>query len=225
MLLKNKKLNGFTWYLFWFVVVFFATFCVDIIYVVWPYPDGANGVEALRSTLEYERALISSLSDDRALNIINNVGYWLYQVFFVWSGIDELMQLAVNPAPLEGANEMMRSFVLSNWVFLETAAYGLQLFALRLGVLALALPLFLITIFAAGTDGVTTWYKRRTNADRETGFIYHRAKRAIELTILTLAVVYLIPPIPLDPRVIIPAFSILLALAARVQVAYFKKYV
>ncbi len=225
MLLRGRKLNGITWYLFWFAMVFFIVFCVDILYVVWPYPGGANGIDSLRSTLEYERNLIYSLSDDRSLAIINGIGYWLYQVFFVWSGIDELMRRAADPMPMEGANEMMRSFILGNWVFLETAAYGLQLFALRLGVLTLALPLFLITMFAAGIDGVTTWYKRRTNADRESGFIYHRAKRAIELTVLALTVVYLIPPIPLDPRVIIPAFSILLALAARIQVAYTKKYI
>ena len=222
---RTKKLNGFTWYLFWFLAVFLAVFCVDIMYVVWPYPGGANGIEALRSTLEYERELIFSLSDDRTLGIINNIGYWLYQIIFVWSGLDGLMRTAANPAPLDGANEMMRRFILSNWVFLETAAYGLQLFALRLGVLVLALPLFLITMLAAGIDGITTWYKRRTSADRETGFIYHRAKRAIELIILAMAVVYLIPPIPLDPRVIIPAFAVMLGLAARVQVAYFKKYV
>lgn len=35
----------------------------------------------------------------------------------------------------------MRSFVLRNWVFLDTAAVGLALFTLRLGVLALNMPL------------------------------------------------------------------------------------
>ncbi len=59
------------------------------------------------------------------------------------------MRRAVEPAPLSPLNETMRRFVLGNWVFLETAASGLQLFALRLGVLVLAMPLFLITASAA----------------------------------------------------------------------------
>ncbi len=77
-------------------------------------------------------------------------------------------------------------------------------FWIHLGVLVLAMPLFLITACAAAADGLITWYLRRTGAGRESGFIYHRTKRGLALSVLALWLVYLVPPIPLDPRWVIP---------------------
>ncbi|NNE60626.1 MAG: DUF4400 domain-containing protein [Woeseia sp.] len=38
---------------------------------------------------------------------------------------------------------------------------------------------------------------RRTSGARESGFIYHRAKRAVPAFLLMLWAVYLVPPVPL----------------------------
>ncbi|MCF6337892.1 MAG: DUF4400 domain-containing protein [Gammaproteobacteria bacterium] len=53
----------------------------------------------------------------------------------------------------------------------------LKLFALRVGILILTLP-FLILITAVA-DGFVGWYLHRTGGERESGFIYHRAKRGL----------------------------------------------
>ena len=222
--MRAKRLTGVLWTLKWFFIVCLLVLAVDMLYVLWPYPDGARGVATLKANLAAEVDLIGRLADDRSWAIIRALADGAYEAVFVWTGLDEFMRRAVDPAPLSPLNETMRRFVLGNWVFLETAASGLQLFALRLGVLVLAMPLFLITACAAAADGLITWYLRRTGAGRETGFIYHRTKRGLALSVLALWLVYLVPPIPLDPRWVIPPFLFIFGITVRVTVAYFKKY-
>lgn len=219
-----RRLTGVLWTLKWFFIVCLAVLCVDMLYVLWPYPGEARGVAALKANLTAEADLIGRLADERSWAIILALIDGIYEVVFVWTGMDELMRRAVDPTPLSPLNETMRRFVLGNRVFLETAATGLQLFSLRIGVLLLTLPIFLITAVAAAADGLITWYLRRTGAGRESGFIYHRTKRGLALSILALWLVYLVPPVPLDPRWVIPPFLFIAGIAVRMTVAYFKKY-
>ncbi len=207
-----------------FAVLALMILVVDIVYVLWPYPDGPQGIGALQLVVNEEAALIAELTDDASAQVIRRLGAWIYQAAFVWTGLDELMHRAAAPAPMAGANELMRGFVRANWLFLETAAWGLQLFALRLGVLVLAMPLFLITAIGAIADGVVPWYQRRAGGGRESGFIYHRAKRVLALAVVALWIVYLLPPVPLDPHVVIPPFLLIFGVDARLTMAYFKKY-
>ncbi len=139
--MRAKRLTGVLWTLKWFFIVCLLVLGVDMLYVLWPYPDGARGVVALKANLAVEVDLIGRLADDRSWAIIRALADGIYEVVFVWTGMDEFMRRAVDPAPLSPLNETMRRFVLGNWVFLETAASGLQLFALRLGVLVLAMLL------------------------------------------------------------------------------------
>lgn len=222
--MNRGRLMGVLWTLKWFFIVCLLVLCVDMLYVLWPYPSGARGVETLKANLAAEVELIARLADDRSWSVIHAIVGGLYEVLFVWTGLDTFMRRAMDPTPLSPLNETMRSFVLGNWVFLETAATGLQLFGLRLGVLVLAAPLFLVTGFAAAADGLVTWYLRRTGAGRESGFIYHRSKRSLALSVLALWIVYLVPPVPLDPRWVVPPFLLMFGITVRVAVGYFKKY-
>lgn len=222
--MNGRRLTGMLWTLKWFFIVCLLVLCVDLLYVLWPYPGEARGVATLKANLAAEANLIGQLADDRSWTIILALTDGIYEVAFVWTGLDAFMQRAVDLAPLSPLNETMRRFVLGNWVFLETAATGLQLFSLRLGVLVLAMPLFFITACGAAADGLITWYLRRTGAGRESGFIYHRTKRGLALSVLVLWLVYLVPPVPLDPRWVISPFLLIAGVAVRLTVAYFKKY-
>ena len=101
---------------------------------------------------------------------------------------------------------------------------GLKLFALRMGILILAAPFLAIVTVVAMADGFVGWYLRRTGGKRESGFIYHRAKRGLAWSFLLLWIVYLIPPIPLDPKYFLPPFLLVTSIATRLHVAFFKKY-
>lgn len=117
------------------------------------------------------------------------------------------------------------SIINSGWVILETAVIGLELFAARLAILVLSLPLFAALGGAAISDGIYGWLMRRTSGSRESGFVYHRAKRIAPALMIMLWVVYLVPPVPMDPRWVIPPFIVVSAAALQLRVTYFKKHI
>ncbi len=218
-----EKVTGILWYVKWFAIVCALALLVDMVYVFWPYPT-MRGVAAFQHNLQTESELIASLSAPDSAAFIRKVQLWAYQPTFAWSGLHEMMRDVNQPESWQGANAYMHSFVTGNWQFLQTAHIGILLFAQRLAVLLLSAPLFLVVMLAAGLDGFITWYKRRTSVGRESGFIYHRAKHGFNHTWLGVWVLYLLPPIVLDPRWMIPPALLLTGLATRLAVGYFKKY-
>jgi integrating conjugative element membrane protein (TIGR03747 family) len=109
-------------------------------------------------------------------------------------------------------------------MFFETAYYSVQLLGLRLGVLVVSLPLFAVAGLGGFLDGLINWYLRRTGGGRESGFIYQRAKFALWGAVFLLWACYLVLPVALDPRWLIPPFVVLFGLGVRVATAWFKKY-
>jgi integrating conjugative element membrane protein (TIGR03747 family) len=219
-----QRIKGVLWILLAFCLVSLLTLAVDWLYVYWPYPHGARGIAALQYNVRRESQLIERLADGRSQAVIQRVNDTLYKVLFGWTGLDEMMRRAANPAPLSPLNEIMRSFMTSVWGFLDTAVIGLQFYSQRLGVLILSLPLILITALAAGADGLMAWYLRRSAAERESGFIYHRGKRGVLFGLIVLWVVYLVPPVPIDPRWVIGPFLPAVGISVRITMTYFKKY-
>jgi len=222
--MTQQRIQGMLWLLLAFCLVGVLTLAVDLLYVYWPYPHGARGIKALQANLHTETAWIERLADTRSQEVIGGISDTLYKVLFGWTGLDEMMRRAADPRPLSPLNEIMRSFMTGMWGFLQTAKIGLQLYSQRLGVLVLALPLMLVVALAAGADGLMTWYLRRSAAEPESGFIYHRAKRGLVFAVMTLWIIYLVPPVPLDPRWVMGPFLLVAGLSIRIAVANFKKY-
>jgi integrating conjugative element membrane protein (TIGR03747 family) len=107
---------------------------------------------------------------------------------------------------------------------LIAAAYSVLVFLVRLLVLCLALPLFLLTAFVGLIDGLVRRDIRRFGAGRESGFIYHRAKASLMQLAALPWVAYLALPISVDPLLILLPSVVLLGLAVCIAAATFKKY-
>jgi integrating conjugative element membrane protein (TIGR03747 family) len=99
-----------------------------------------------------------------------------------------------------------------------------QVFSVRLAILALATPVFLLFSLVALVDGLVKRDLRRWGGGRESSFLYHWAKRsALPLLVLTW-VVYLALPFSLHPSFVVLPFAILFALSVEVTASTFKKY-
>jgi len=223
--MTQQRIRGVLWIVLAFCLVSLLTLAVDLLYVYWPYPNGARGIEALQLNVRMESELVERLADMRSRELISSLNNALYKALFGWTGLDEMMHRAADPTPLSPLNEVMRSFMTSMWGFLETAVIGLKLYSQRLGVLMLSLPLTLVVAFAAVSDGLMAWYLRRSAAERESSFIYHRAKRGLLFAVIALWIAYLVPPVPMDPRWIIPPFVLSIGISVRITTTYFKKYI
>ncbi len=99
-----------------------------------------------------------------------------------------------------------------------------QVFSVRLAILALAMPVFLMFSLVAVVDGLVKRDLRRGGGGRECSFVYHWAKRsALPLLVLTW-VIYLALPFSLHPSLVVLAFATLFALSVAVTASTFKKY-
>jgi len=222
--MDRRYCTGLLWALKWAVIVMLATLVCDCLYVMWPYPDGAVGLEAFRAHVEDEWVRLVQLCDERFAGVAYAIHRCLHTVLFQWTGLDELIVRAHGSEPLQGASEMMRRVVQATGTFWGTAAVGLQLFSARLAIVALSSPLIALASIGAAVDGLVVWYLRRTGGGRESGFIFHRAKRHGAHAMLAFCFVYLVPPQTVDPRIAVTALAVAVTLAVRVSVANFKKY-
>jgi integrating conjugative element membrane protein (TIGR03747 family) len=108
--------------------------------------------------------------------------------------------------------------------YLIAAAYTTLTFLVRLLVLVLTLPLFVMAAFVGFVDGLVRRDVRRFGAGRESGFLYHRAKAALVPLAMLPWVVYLALPISLHPLLILLPSAALLGLAVNLTAGSFKKY-
>lgn len=179
----------------------------------------------LEQVLRHDIARLQPLVTERFVALLQWVMAAIYQVFFVWTGLDWLVGRAMDPRPIdEIGGEAFRSLVLAAWnYFLEPFYYSLQILAVRISVLFSALPLFGL---AAGIGAVNGWvgrYLRRTGGGKESGYIYHRVKQSLWWAMAGCWAVYLVPPYSLDPRWLLPPFLLATLMLSWMVVHWFKK--
>ncbi|KAA8554077.1 MULTISPECIES: TIGR03747 family integrating conjugative element membrane protein [Pseudomonas] len=122
----------------------------------------------------------------------------------LWSGIN---QLYVH----------IEDFVLS-------AVYVTFTFVVRLTILILATPLFLLATLTGFVDGLMRRDLRKFGAGRESSFVYHRAKRAVIPLLIVPWVIYLSLPFSLNPMVVFLPCAVTLGLTTVITSSTFKKY-
>ncbi|MCF6323879.1 MAG: DUF4400 domain-containing protein [Gammaproteobacteria bacterium] len=217
---NQQRLTGLLWLGKWFLLITLLVLIVDLfcVFLLWS-PDG---VWRLQNVLNKEVALLGLPQSDN--DFLAGVIKSFYDTVFVSSGIDGMMRHAASLPPAEESQQTAIDFTEALRPVIETAMVGLQLFALRVGILILTLPLLVLVTLTAMADGYAGWFLRRTGGERESGFIYHRAKRSLAWSFLFLWAIYLIPPIPMDPKYLIPPFLLAAGIATRLHVAFFKKY-
>lgn len=108
--------------------------------------------------------------------------------------------------------------------YLIAAAYTALVFLVRLLVLCLTLPLFLMAAFVGFIDGLVRRDVRSFGAGRESGFVYHRARASLMPLAVLPWVVYLVLPFSIHPLLVLLPCAALLGLAVNISAATFKKY-
>lgn len=108
--------------------------------------------------------------------------------------------------------------------YIEAAGNIVQLFAVRLAVLVLTLPTFVLFSVVGLIDGLVRRDLRRWGGGRESSYLYHYAKKSVWRFVLIAAITYLALPVSLNPAFILLPFSILFAVSISITGSTFKKY-
>lgn len=108
--------------------------------------------------------------------------------------------------------------------FVIAAMQVTQVFSVRLAILSLATPVFLLFSLLALVDGLVRRDLRRWGGGRESSFVYHYAKKAVLPLVVITWVTYLALPFSLHPTFVILPFATLFALTVTITASTFKKY-
>lgn len=108
--------------------------------------------------------------------------------------------------------------------FVLAAVYVTFTFVVRLTILILATPMFLLGMLTGLVDGLMRRDLRKFGSGLESSFVYHRAKRAVLPLLIVPWIIYLSLPFSLNPMTIFLPCSVMLGIATAITAATFKKY-
>ena len=171
---------------------------------------------------DFRRSVVTSDPARFARTVADKTYYALFEFMRV---VDALDWLSRPPAAgEEGLRPKLHRLYRPIADFVIAAMQVTQVFSVRLAILTLATPVFVLFTLVALVDGFVQRDLRRWGGGRESSFVYHWAKRsALPLLILSW-VVYLALPFSLHPTFVILPFATLFALSVAVTASSFKKY-
>ena len=150
---------------------------------------------------------------------------FLNQWLLVKTGFVDFAQQARVSSQGNGFWSWTNQFYVSIEDFVLAAVYVTFTFVVRLTILVLATPLFLLATLTGFVDGLMRRDLRKFGAGRESSFVYHRAKRAVIPLLIVPWVIYLSLPFSLNPMAVFLPSAVMLGVTTAITAATFKKYI
>ncbi|WAJ37262.1 TIGR03747 family integrating conjugative element membrane protein [Pseudomonas sp. GOM7] len=171
---------------------------------------------------DFTRSLLMSDPGQAAQQLTFTAYEWL----FVKTGFLDWIVSARQPLP-QGTSVLK---VYSNQLavaiedYLLATLYVTLTFMVRLVILTLTSPLFVMAAMVGLVDGLVRRDIRRFGAGRESSFVYHHSKRLIVPLFLSAWLIYLSLPFSVHPNWVLLPCALLLGLAVSITAGSFKKY-
>ncbi len=171
---------------------------------------------------DFRRSVVTSNPAQFAKQFADNSYHYLFEVT---RSLDFIRWVSPSPSTNErGLRPTLHKIYTPIAEFVIATMQVTQVFSVRLAILTLAMPIFLLFSLVAVVDGLVQRDLRRWGGGRESSFVYHYAKKAaLPLVVLTW-VIYLALPFSLHPTFIIVPFATLFALTVAITASTFKKY-
>lgn len=153
--------------------------------------------------------------------------YWITD-FSQWMQ-DSLMKIPLSSIRMgngvtDGINVGIIKAIQAGEQYLLVTFFVLQIVMMRVTILMLSTPLFILVIIVSVVDGLVRRDLRRYGAAYESSFLYHHAKRIIKPAIYIPCVLYLSLPFAVYPNLLLLPSILLIGFAISVTVGSFKKY-
>lgn len=201
-------------------------------HVWWPEQGAAHSRSLYEAELAYlnkdmRQSIMSSNAAQFAEDFAEQVHYWLVERTHLEVHLQNLERIesSTTASPLQkklygamnGMLHQIREHVMA-------AINTIQLTALRVAVLILALPVFALAGVVGLTEGLMRRDLRRWGGGRESAFIYHQSKMMVFPLFISAWVLYLAIPFNVHPNLVILPCAAGFGIALMVSSASFKKY-
>ncbi|WP_434575407.1 TIGR03747 family integrating conjugative element membrane protein [Pseudomonas sp. Z3-6] len=168
----------------------------------------------------FKASLILQQPGRRIVQVLDFLNQWL----LVKTGFADFAQQARVSSMDNSFWGWINQFYVSIEDFVLAAVYVTFTFVVRLTILVLATPLFLLAMFTGFVDGLMRRDLRKFGAGRESSFVYHRAKQAVIPLLIVPWIIYLSIPFSLNPIAIFLPCAVILGAAVAITATTFKKY-
>jgi len=201
------------------------------LYLFWP----EAGWRHAQAMFEYE---LRWLSQDLLHSVIiqepGKTATWLAHLVYDWLMVQSGLQDGINSLTHYARSARhVESYDLRyqiGWVLIQMEDYGLAAlytvltFCVRIVILTLTIPIFVLAAFTGLVDGLVRRDLRKFGSGRESSYLYHKARATIvPLTIIPWTL-YLAIPISISPLLILLPCAALLGLSVCITASSFKKY-
>ncbi|MGF6411496.1 DUF4400 domain-containing protein [Paraburkholderia sp. MM5482-R1] len=150
--------------------------------------------------------------------------YWCW---FGWTGIDASARASeAGVLTSQGLGSFLRpAFSGATREALVVAMYGIKLFGVRIAMLMMTVPQFVLAIAVALADGLVARHVRRSQGGHESATRYHHAKHLLTFGVVPLtAIVWLVAPVRLPIFLLFWPVSMMIVVGIWNMAKYFKKY-
>lgn len=168
----------------------------------------------------FKNSLLVQEPAQATAKVLQHLNEWVV-VRSGWVQSDAQLKLLSREATLQG--QFAQAYVVLQ-DYLLAALFTVFTFVVRLAVLTLATLLFLLAVITGAVDGLMRRDLRKFGADRESSFVYHRAKRTLLPLMVSPWVIYLSLPWSLNPNWVLLPCATLLGCMVAITAATFKKY-
>ncbi|HFD86465.1 MAG TPA: TIGR03747 family integrating conjugative element membrane protein, partial [Gammaproteobacteria bacterium] len=227
--LISKSLTAIAKAIQWLLLSLVFSIIIEWIGMVMWWPD--EGLDHSRTMFaseisyldnDFRHSVVTSEPAQFAKRFADNTYYYLFEVtrfvdFIRW----------VSPPPIaneQGLRPKLHKIYNPIAEFVMAMMQVTQVFSVRLAILTLAMPVFLLFSLVALVDGLVQRDLRRWGGGRESSFVYHYAKKAALPLVVLAWVIYLALPFSLHPTFVVLPFATLFALTVAVTASTFKKY-
>lgn len=169
----------------------------------------------------FKASLILQQPGQTIVQVLDYLNQWL----LVKTGFADFARQARESSRGNGFWSWTNQLYVSIEDFVLVAVYVTFTFVVRLTILVLAIPLFLLAIFTGFVDGLMRRDLRKFGAGRESSFVYHRAKRAVIPLLIVPWIIYLSLPFSISPMAVFLPCSVMLGVTMAITAATFKKYI
>lgn len=191
----------------------------------WPEQGARHSEQMLANELEYlnddfERGILPSRPIALARAAARKVRAALRSL-----GVDQLLTGGRSPGKDNtGWGPLVRGVLSGSEEYLTAMTNVLQVFAVRLVVLALASPAFALFGVVGLTEGLMRRDLRRWGGGRESSFLYHHSKKLVVPSLWAAWMLYLAMPVSVHPNLVILPFAAAFAIGVATTMTTFKKY-
>lgn len=196
---------------------------IDWMLVFWVWPEGIIRLESVLAH-DYRLAMEwASLQHGRP-EFVSWCVNLVYGGIFETTGLHRMGVEFANAAALSIPDSVVRRAYVSGYDAIRVAMVGARLFGVRVAIIAMFIPWFLLLYALGLADGLAQRAIRRAGGGRESSSLYHRAKYAWNACMVAFVLALVLAPnLPDLPQ--LAAFSALMVLIpARLQWMFYKKH-